>query len=137
MKFDDFFRKGLVKRVKPDVNLAKSLLENSEEDLSFFENLEINEKSARKIMSNYYDILREVLEALALIDGYKIYSHESFKYFLLEKNEKRISEKFDRFRKIRNKLNYYGKSISKEETKKNIVEIKKIINELKQKYLKI
>ena len=68
-------------------------------------------------MSNYYDILRSILETIAILDRCKIYSHEAFTYFLKEKDENIIVNKFDRFRKIRNKINYYGKNISIEKTK--------------------
>ena len=44
--------------------------------------------------------------------------------------------KFDRLRKIRNKINYYGQLVSVEEAKENIKEIKEIIDSLTNKYLK-
>ena len=135
MIFKDFIDKKLVRRISKDVNLAKSLLKNIKKDIKFLNNLEINENSSRKIMTNYYDSLREVLEAISIIDGFRIYSHEAFTYFLKEKGEEIISIKFDRFRKIRNSINYYGKDISIEETKENIDKIKKIINNLINKYL--
>lgn len=111
------------------------MLLTAEIDLKFLSGLEINQNSARKIMTNYYDVLRSILEAIAAIDGYKVYSHEAFKYFLIEKSELVIAEKFDRFRRIRNGLNYYGKNITPEEVKENVGEIIKLINELKKKYL--
>ena len=76
-----------------------------------------------------------ILEAISIIDGFKIYSHEAFTYFLKEKGEEVLSTKFDRFRKIRNSINYYGKDISIEETKENIEEIKEMIKSLIKKYL--
>ena len=79
--------------------------------------------------------MRSILEAVSIIKGYKIYSHEAYTYFLQEIKEDLISVKFDRFRKIRNSINYYGKDISIEETKENISEIKKMINLLIKKYL--
>jgi len=130
MKFNDFIKIGQVKIAAKDKSLAKSLLITSENDLKFLETLEINKISARKIMSNYYDVLRSILEAISSLDGYKIYSHEAFTYFLKEK-----SEKFDRYRKIRNNINYYGKDVSVEEVKEHSVEIKKIIGILKKRYL--
>lgn len=135
MKLKDFIDKGLVKRANKDVSLAKSLINSAENDLKFLENLEINEISARKIMSNYYDVLRSITEAISALDGYKIYSHDAFTYFLIEKGENLFAEKFDRFRRIRNKINYYGKPISVEEVKENVKEIIKLINEIKRKYL--
>ncbi len=136
MKFEDFIKKELARKSLKDINLAKSLLKNSKKDLNFLEKLNIDEDSSRKIMVNYYDILRSILEAISAIEGYKIYSHEAFTYFLKEKREETLSIKFDRFRKIRNSINYYGKDISIEETKENIKEIKNMIKYFIKKYLR-
>mgnify|MGYP001560886570 FL=1 len=87
-------------------------------------------------MTNYYDVLRSILEAISSIKGYKIYSHEAFTSFLKELKEETLSRKFDRFRKIRNSINYYGKDISVEETRENIKEIKNMIQILIKKYLR-
>jgi len=135
MKFSDFIKQGQVRVASKDESLAKSLIQSAKKDAEFLGSLEINEQSSRKLMTNYYDVLRSILEAIAAIKGYKIYSHEAFAYFLEEKNEKVLSIKFDRFRKIRNSINYYGENISIEETKENIEEIKSMIKILTDKYL--
>ena len=134
MNFNEFQTTGQVKKVTKDLSLAKSLIITSRQDLEFLKDLEINDVSARKIMSNYYEVLRSILEAIVALDGYKIYSHEAFTYFLIEKKEEIIATKFDRFRKIRNKINYYGKNISIEEVNENVTEILNIIKKLEQKY---
>ena len=85
MKFEDFIEKGQIRKASKDSSLAKSLISTAENDLIFLKNLDINEYSARKIMTNYYDILRSILEAISILDGYKVYSHEAFTYFLKEK----------------------------------------------------
>ncbi len=133
MNFKDFIKQGTVRKASIDEALAKSLIKNAKEDMKFFNSLNINENSCRRLMTNYYDILRSILEAIATLDGYKIYSHEAFAYFLKEEN---LAVKFDRFRKIRNSINYYGSDISIEETKENISEIKDMIKILNNKYLK-
>lgn len=74
------------------------------------------------------------LEAIASINGYKIYSHEAFTYFLIEEDEKLLADKFDKFRKIRNGIVYYRKNISVEEVKEIIVDIFELIEKLR--YLK-
>ena len=94
MNFDDFIKNGQVKKASPDKALIKSLVLTSKTDLSFLKNISINENSARKTMSNYYDVLRSILEAIASKHGYKIYSHEAFTYFLKKLSEPVISEKF-------------------------------------------
>ena len=136
MKFEDFIEKGQVRVASIDKALAKSLIKNTKDDLKFLNSLTINEQSSRKLMVNYYDSLRSILEAISSMNGYKIYSHEAFTYFLKEKNEEALSNKFDRFRKIRNSINYYGEDISIEAAKENIKEIKKIIKILLNQYLK-
>jgi len=136
VKLQDYIQRGQVKKSSPDISLSKSLVKTAKNDLEFLDSLRISPISARKIMSNYYDVLRSILEAISALDGYKIYSHEAFTYFLAEKGENLISKKFDRFRKIRNQINYYGKDISVEEVKENIKEVKGLIDELSTKYLK-
>ena len=135
MDFEDFIKQGQVRIASKDIALAKSLLKNTKKDLEFLKNLEINENSSRKIMANYYEALKSILEAISAIEGYKIYSHEAFTYFLKKKQEETLSIKFDRFRKIRNSINYYGEDIEIEETKENILEIKEMISNLIKKYL--
>ena len=135
MNFEDFIQKGHVRRSTPDKALAKSLISAAEQDLKFLKTLKLDDYSARKIMTNYYDVLRSILEAITSLEGYKVYSHEAFTYFLKDKREDLLAEKFDRFRKIRNKINYYGKSISAGEVKEHISQIIQLIEGLKSKYL--
>jgi len=135
MKFNDFITRKEVRKTEFDKGLFESLVKTAELDLIFLEKVKIDEYSSRKIMSNYYDVLRSLLEAMALRDGYKVYSHEAFTFYLKEKEESEISLKFDRFRKKRNAINYYGESVSVEEVNEYSEEMKKIIMELKKKYL--
>ena len=135
MKFEDFIKEGKVRKATPDRFMAESIIKNTFEDLKFLEQTKLTELSKRKLVTNYYDSLRSLLEAMALRDGYKVYSHEAFTFYLREKEESEISLKFDRFRKKRNAINYYGESVSVEEVKEYSKEMKKIIIELKKKYL--
>ena len=135
MKFRDFIENGQARIAEKDMMLAKSLINGAKKDLEFLEKLKIDDNSSRKIMTNYYDTLRSILEAISALDGFKVYSHEAFTFFLKEKNEEVLAVKFDRFRQIRNKINYYGKDITVGETKENIKEIKRMIQILIEKYL--
>lgn len=68
--------------------------------------------------------------------GYKIYSHEAFTPFIEDiLKDKILSIKFDRLRKIRNGLNYYGKSIELKEAEEIIKDLKKLIAQIKHNYL--
>ncbi len=137
MRLYDFIEKGYVKKISKDIALAKSLVATAKKDLVFLKKLSIDKISARRILGNYYDVLRSILEAISVLDGYKIYSHEAFTYFLKEKGENLIAEKFDRLRKIRNSINYYGKNVSVEEARENVDEIIKLIKFLIRRYLKL
>jgi len=135
MRFFDFVRTGKVRKSRPDLQLSKSLVRMSENHLVSIGGLELNCTTSSTIMTTYYEALREVVEAVATKEGYKVYSHEAFTYFLKDKGENLISLKFDKFRKIRNNINYYGKSIGPLSVKSYMNEIEKMIDELKQKYL--
>lgn len=136
MIFKDFIKTGQVRTSSKDISLSKSLYMTALNDLEYLKIQEITKISARKIVVNYYDCLRQILESMSSLDSYKIYQHEAFKYYLIEKDENVISEKFDRFRKIRNKINYYGEDISIDEAKEVTQEIKRIIDVLINKYLR-
>jgi len=135
MKFNDFIKKGMVRKASKDVALSRSLVKNAKKDLIFLRGLEVNENSARKVMVGYYDVLRSVLEAISALEGYKVYSHEAFSYFLRERNEENLAIKFDRFRKIRNSINYYGEDISFLDVKEIVIGIEKDIDYLTDRYL--
>ena len=135
MKFQDFINEQKVRKGSPDVQLTRALVKMSDNHIHSIRELGVTEITSATIMVTYYEALREIVEAIAVIEGYKVYSHEAFAFFLKEKGEELISSKFDRFRKIRNNINYYGKSIDINSAKENKQEIEKIIKELKQKFL--
>ena len=127
MDWQECLNKKIAKEVKEDINLIESLLKTSNNKLESEEKLEMNEITAISKLSLTYDSLREVLEALALKKGYKIYNHECYTAFLkeiLEESEK--GDEFDEIRKIRNSVNYYGKGISIEEATEIIIKIKEL-----------
>ncbi len=75
-----------------------------------------------------YDALREYLESMALEKGYKIYNHECYVAFLKEVlNLSREGDLFDKLRKIRNGINYYGLSVTEEEALDTIQRLKELI----------
>ncbi|MFH1823356.1 MAG: hypothetical protein ABH817_01405 [archaeon] len=136
MNFDELLRRGRIRKTSKDISRIKSLLKTADNDLQFLQKIKIDKISSRTVMTGYYRVLRSILEAMASINGYKIYFHEAFKEFLKNKGEGIIAEKFDRLRKIRNKLTYYGEDISPEETKENVAEVLSLVKHLKAKYLK-
>ena len=68
--------------------------------------------------------------------GYKFLDHESVGYFLRDiLKEQSVSMKFDRYRRLRNGINYYGEDINIETVKEAIIEIPEIVKKL-EKYSK-
>lgn len=115
------------KSVKPDDSMIKSLIKTSKNKFDSENQLEMSSVTAASKLSLAYDSLRELLEALAIKKGYKIYNHECYTAFLKEiMNQSDKGEEFDDIRKIRNAVNYYGKDITLEEAAKTIERIKKL-----------
>lgn len=117
--------KRIVKDAKPNADMIKSLAEYSENKLKSESRLAMSDVTAVSKVFLAYDSLRELLEALALKNGYKVYNHECYTAFLkeiLEESEK--GDMFNKIRKIRNALNYYGKDITTEEADEIIARIR-------------
>ena len=102
-----------VKKVKPDDSMIKSLIKTSKNKLDSEGQLVMNNVTAASKISLAYDSLRELLEALSVKKGYKIYNHECYTAFLKEVlNQSDKGDEFDDIRKIRNAVNYYCKEIN-------------------------
>ena len=122
---------GIIKEIKPDKNMINSLKEIAE--IKIHASYELPDKYITAKISLLYDALREYLECIALSKGYKIYNHECYYSFINDILNKDIeAKKFDRLRKIRNSINYYGRQITIEEGKIILKEITSLIEEFKE-----
>lgn len=131
MDFKECIKKKIAKEVKKDEELISSLLKTSQNKLDSGNKLELSDITSGSKISLLYDSLRELLEALAIKNGYKIYNHECYTYFLKEiLNESIKGDEFDELRKIRNSINYYAKDISVEEAKNVLERIKELRKEI-------
>ena len=127
MDFNECIKKRIAKEVKEDKELIASLIKTSQNKFDSEKKLELSEVTSSSKISLLYDSLRELLEALAIKNGYKIYNHECYTYFLKEiLNESIKGDEFDELRKIRNSINYYAKDISIEEAKEVLERIRKL-----------
>ena len=115
--------------------MIKSLLNTSTNKLKSEKILILNNTTASSKITLAYDALRELLEALALKNGFKIYNHECYTAFLKDvMNESSTGDEFDEIRKLRNSINYYGKEISVQDTRKTLKEIKSLIKKIKKRF---
>ncbi len=120
---------GMSKEVKPDKELIASLLSSADKRMKSVDLLKTDSVTANSKLSLAYDALREVLEALAIKHGYKIYNHECYTCFLKELLKSNFeAEEFDTLRRTRNKVNYYGKELSIEESNILVRKIKDLKN---------
>ena len=134
MKFVEPLDNEVVRRVTPDHQHAQSLLKMSKNNLLVVKQIPLTDDSASLILSSAYESLRQVLEAIALKNGYKVFSHVKYTSYLEQNNEQAASKVFDRLRKLRNGVNYYGNAVPKEVTKQALQDIQKLCKQLEEKY---
>ena len=127
---------GLIKEVKPDKDLINSLISSSKNTLETCKRINFDEITASPKIVLTYSSLRELLEAIAIKKGFKIYNHECFYSFLKEvcKNNS-LAIEFNRFRILRNQISYYGKKVSLEESKNIVNGIFSLISKIKKEIL--
>ncbi|MBI4739847.1 hypothetical protein HY772_10030 [Candidatus Woesearchaeota archaeon] len=129
---------GLVKGVKIDKNLVTSLIKGASRKLKTQALLGLDADTATSKVSLTYEALREILEAIALSQGYKIYNHECYAAFLREiLGESALAGKFNDFRKIRNDVNYYGKDLNVEEAESVLKGMQSLIEAIKKRFIKV
>ena len=137
MDWQECLEKNKIKKAFKDKGLAKSCIDMSNRFIESVKMIKLSERSAPVIMSNLYDALLSICEAVLALNGFKSYNHECVTSFLKRiLNEHRISEVFDRYRKIRNKIKYYGRTVSTDTAKRAEEEIINAVDYLKNKYLR-
>lgn len=135
MNWEECKKRGIVKEKTPRTEQIKSLINSSRKKFISYEQLKINSDTASSKVSLLYDSLRIILEALAIKKGFKIYSHDCITYFLKEVlNEEEISEKFDKYRIIRNGFNYYGEDVSVDDAHIMIEELNDLRSQIITKF---
>jgi hypothetical protein len=133
MNFENILAEGKAKKVMPNKIRASSLFSSSIQAIKTAKAIQLNPDSLKSILRELYEGLREYCEAIGYLKGYKFQDHESITYFLREVlKEQSISMKFDRYRKLRNGVNYYGDSIDAGTIKDALTEIPALVRELEK-----
>jgi len=133
MNFENSLREGKVKKVTPNKIRASSLLKSSTQAIETAKAIQLSTNTSKTILREFYEGLREYCEAIGYLDGYKFLDHESIGFFIRDiLKEQSLFKKFDRYRKLRNGINYYGEDIDIETLKEAITEIPEMIKELKK-----
>ena len=135
-RFNESIEQGYVKIINPDRIKAKSLIKSAEEAIYSAKKIPFEANTLKSIIRELYEGLRQFCEAIGYLKSFKFLSHEAITYFIEEiLNEPKLSAKFDRYRKIRNGINYYGDDVSEETVKEALTEIPELVAQLR-KYFK-
>ena len=117
-------------KITPDKLKAISLIETSKDRIKYMAK-ELNENTCNFIFEDYYTSLLELIEAISLLDGYKISNHLCFGFYIKDVlNKVNLFYIFDDLRFKRNSLVYYGKRMEIETAKNAIEKSKRLISEL-------
>ncbi len=126
-------KKGRVSDIHPDPALISSLLSSSEASIKSARLLPLTSDTASDKIDLAYKALRLLLEALSSQRGYKISNHECYTAFLKEVMKcGEDGDAFDRFRVLRNNINYYGTRVSVEDAKATSPQIEELRTRLKK-----
>ena len=117
-------------RISKNPVRAKALLEMAKERF----NDATDETKTYKLIEQYYETIKELINSIMYINGLKTLSHKSLIEYL-EKDYKKYFNKedlliIDELRMLRNHIMYYGKKVDKIFIKNNESSIKRIINKL-------
>lgn len=133
MNFENSLNEGKAKKVAPNIIRASSLLKSALQAIETAKSIQLNPNTSKSVLRELYEGLREYCEAIGYLRGYKFQDHESITYFLKDiLKEQSISMKFDRYRKLRNGINYYGENIDIETVKEALIEIPLLIKGLER-----
>jgi hypothetical protein len=117
-------------RITPDTARAKSLAETADERIKV--SPDINEKNCNFVFEDYYTSIMELLQALVILNGYKISNHVCLGYYIrdvLKRGELYVL--FDDIRYKRNSLTYYGKRMDFDTAMQAIRKCRKLIADIK------
>jgi len=121
-------------KITPNKERAKSILEM----VSLIEErikIQDKVKMASLVISDYYEIIKELITAVLLIDGYKTLSHKDLLDYLKEKyknfSQNEISL-LDNLRVLRNRVAYEGHKIESSYLSRNESLFKQIIEKIKR-----
>lgn len=109
--FKHYLETSKVKKRSVDIALANSLIQDAQERIETIKDLD-KEKFKKILFENTYDALRDVLDAVLAVEGYKSYSHEASIANLAGRISDTDITELDEFRSLRNSSKYYGKGIT-------------------------
>lgn len=126
---------GLIK-ITPNKEKAKSVLKMADTTIEMIKFIDIT-KFSSNVTKEYYDVIRELISVVLLLDGYKTYGEGAHKRLVeyLQTNYAEFdgyeTSLIDDLRITRNKIAYDGFFVDKDYIGRKIKDIKKIIDKLR------
>jgi len=127
--------KDLIK-ITPDKLKAKSMLKMAEITLNMIKGID-TAKYSSNVTKEYYEVIRELIAIILLLNGYKTYGEGAHKKLIeyIRINYKQLSDYevslIDDLRIIRNKIAYDGFFVEKDFIERKTKDILAIISKLK------
>jgi len=126
---------GLIK-ITPNKEKAQSILKMVDTTIEMIKVIDVA-KFSSNVTKEYYDVIRELLSVVLLLDGYKTYGEGAHKKQIeyIQSNYKEFNEYeislLDDLRIKRNKIAYDGFFVDKDYIEKRIKDIQEIIQKLR------
>lgn len=125
--FGRYLQEGSAKKVSIDKEFAKSLVKIASFRMKKAKKENPTDENAFFIVENVYGAVKELIDAIMALDGYKSYSHEACIDFLKQFYSREITMamifRIDRYRKLRNDIKYRGILPSLDEGKAAITDM--------------
>src|SRR3989338_1521599 len=126
MNIDECFRKGMLKRVKPDNNEAENSLDNARPFL---------ERASGNMKQKYFDVaflmaynsMFQSCKALLFIKGVKERSHYCMIEFVRNEKITSLAKALDSYRLARHAIQYEGESCDEDDAKSIIQDAKDLL----------
>ena len=117
-----------IRKVEPDLEKAKSILEMVLERGAFLKSIPVSEKSVSFVFENYYEMVKELLIALMLKKGLRSGNHQClFTFFAREYHYEAEVNIIKQMNFLRNRLEYYGERVDYAYFMENYKNFEKII----------
>ena len=135
MDLNECYKNGFIKKTEINIELIKSLIEMSDIKEITVNSARLDKINISAYISMAYESLREILESLCISKGYKVLSHQCLGELLREIIKEFDFVGFDRWRYIRNGINYYGTKVDFEQGKEIIRKMFNMKKDILNKYL--
>jgi len=127
--------RGII-RITPDKEKAVSIVKMAETTLEMLEDIDTS-KFASNVLKEYYDVIREFMATVLLLDGFKTSGEGAHKKLIeyMNKNYSRFTgyeiSLLDELRVVRNKISYNGFFITEDYIKRKRRDILGLIAKLR------